>query len=188
MFEQRSKSVHFHWRWRLKNMKIKWPLIVLSIIVVLFFICFAVYSVFQKSASTELNKKESEEEQKVTSEIKLSPGKIDEENIYIVEDKLNILKSKKDAEVYIEKAFSYLLQDRYKFHDILIKKEGYSVQLFTRNDGEKDIVYLNFFILDYKADYFNTQQVVVWDGGTDFWNITYDIQKDEFYDIWINGE
>ena len=105
-------------------MKIKWPLIVLSIIVVLFFICFAVYSVFQKSASTELNKKESEEEQKVTSEIKLSPGKIDEENIYIVEDKLNILKSKKDAEVYIEKAFSYLLQDRYKFHDILIKKEG----------------------------------------------------------------
>ena len=128
-------------------MKIKWPLIVLSIIVVLFFICFAVYSVFQKSASTELNKKESEEEQKVTSEIKLSPGKIDEENIYIVEDKLNILKSKKDAEVYIEKAFSYLLQDRYKFHDILIKKEGYSVQLFTKNDGTKDIVYLNFLFL-----------------------------------------
>lgn len=60
--------------------------------------------------------------------------------------------------------------------------------MFTRNDGEKDIVYLNFFILDYKADYFNTKQVVVWDGGTDFWNITYDIQKDEFYDIWINGE
>jgi hypothetical protein len=169
-------------------MKNKSTLIVFSIIVILLFISFAVYSIFQKSANSELHKIESEEEQKLASEIKLTSGKIKEEDIYIVEDKLNILKSKKDAEVYIEKAFSYLLQDRYKFHDILIKKEGYSVQLFTRNDGEKDIVYLNFFILDYKADYFNTKQVVVWDGGTDFWNITYDIQKDEFYDIWINGE
>lgn len=163
-------------------------LIVFSIIVVLLFISFAIYSIFLKSANSELHKIESERKPEVTSAIKLTTGKIKEENIYIVEDKLNILKSKKDAEVYIEKAFSYLLQHKDEFHNILMKKEGYSVQLFTKNDGTKDIVYLNFFILDYKADYFNTKQVVVWDGGTDFWNITYDIQKDEFYDIWINGE
>ena len=121
---------------------------------------------------------------------KLNTEKIKEENIYIVEDELNILPSKKDAETYIEKVFMYLLQKNrnpYEFYyDILRKKEKYSVQLFTRKDGTKSIIYLNFFILDYKADYFNTKQVVVWDGGTDFWNITYDIQKDEFYDIWIN--
>ena len=122
---------------------------------------------------------------------KLNTEKIKEENIYIVEDELNILPSKKDAETYIEKVFMYLLQKNrnpYEFYyDILRKKEKYSVQLFTRKDGTKSIIYLNFFILDYKADYFNTKQVVVWDGGTNFWNITYDIQKDEFYDIWING-
>lgn len=118
---------------------------------------------------------------------KLNTEKIKEENIYIVEDELNILPSKKDAETYIEKVFMYLLQEN-SYYDILRKKEKYSVQLFTRKDGTKSIIYLNFFILDYKADYFNTKQVVVWDGGTDFWNITYDIQKDEFYDIWINGE
>ena len=121
---------------------------------------------------------------------KLNTEKIKEENIYIVEDELNILPSKKDAETYIEKVFMYLLQKNrnpYEFYyDILRKKEKYSVQLFTRKDGTKSIIYLNFFILDYKADYFNTKQVVVWDGGTNFWNITYDIQKDEFYDIWIN--
>ena len=116
---------------------------------------------------------------------------IKDENIYIVEDKLNILHSKTDAKIYIEKAFIYMLLhiiDNDSYHDIFNKKEKYSVQLFTRKDGTKSIIYLNFFILDYKADYFNTDQVVVWDGGTDFWNITYDIQKDEFYDIWINGE
>ena len=122
---------------------------------------------------------------------KLNTEKIKEENIYIVEDELNILPSKKDAETYIEKVFMYLLQKNKNpngfYYDILRKKEKYSVQLFTRKDGTKSIIYLNFFILDYKADYFNTKQVVVWDGGTDFWNITYDIQKDEFYDIWING-
>ena len=118
---------------------------------------------------------------------KLNTEKIKEENIYIVEDELNILPSKKDAETYIEKVFMYLLQEN-SYYDILRKKEKYSVQLFTRKDGTKSIIYLNFFILDYKADYFNTKQVVVWDGGSDFWNITYDIQKDEFYDIWINGE
>jgi hypothetical protein len=122
--------------------------------------------------------------------IKLNTGKIKEENIFIVEDELNILKSKKDAEIYIEKAFKYLLQHRNEngfYYDILHKKEDYSVQLFTRKDGTKNIIYLNFFILDYKAEPFNTNQVVVWDGGTDFWNISFDIQKDEFYDIWING-
>lgn len=121
---------------------------------------------------------------------KLNTEKIKEENIYIVEDELNILPSKKDAETYIEKVFMYLLQKNRNpygfYYDILRKKEKYSVQLFTRKDGTKSIIYLNFFILDYKADYFNTEQVVVWDGGTNFWNITYDIQKDEFYDIWIN--
>ena len=143
-------------------------LIVFSMIVVLLFISFAIYSIFLKSANSELHKIESERKPEVTSAIKLTTGKIKEENIYIVEDKLNILKSKRDAEVYIEKAFSYLLQHKAEFHNILIKKEGYSVQLFTKNDGTKDIVYLNFFILDYKADYFNTKQVVVWDGGNRF--------------------
>ena len=123
--------------------------------------------------------------------IKMFTCPIKDENIYIVEDKLNILHSKTDAKIYIEKAFIYMLLhiiDNDSYHDIFNKKEKYSVQLFTRKDGTKSIIYLNFFILDYKADYFNTDQVVVWDGGTDFWNITYDIQKDEFYDIWINGE
>ena len=116
----------------------------------------------------------------------LNTGKIQDENIYIVEDKLNILKSKKDAEVYIEKAFSYLQQNH--IYEILLKKEKYSVQLFTRTEENKNIVYLNFFILDYKEDYFYTQEVIVFDGGTSFWNIKYDIQNDNFYNIWINGE
>ena len=116
----------------------------------------------------------------------LNTGKIQDENIYIVEDKLNILKSKKDAEVYIEKAFSYLQQNH--IYEILLKKEKYSVQLFTRTEENKNIVYLNFFILDYKEDYFYTEEVIVFDGGTSFWNIKYDIQNDNFYNIWINGE
>jgi hypothetical protein len=122
--------------------------------------------------------------------IKLNSGKINEENIYIVEDELKILSSKEDAEFYIEKTFQYLLQNLNKngfYYEVLRKKENYSVQLFTRKDGTKNIVYLNFFILDYKAEYFNTTQVVVWDGGTNFWHISFDIQKENFYDIWING-
>ena len=91
----------------------------------------------------------------------LNTGKIQDENIYIVEDKLNILKSKKDAEVYIEKAFSYLQQNH--IYEILLKKEKYSVQLFTRTEENKNIVYLNFFILDYKEDYFYTEEVIVFE-------------------------
>ena len=119
----------------------------------------------------------------------LNAVKMKEENIYIVDDKLDILKSKKDAEVYIEKAFACLLQDGSDFfYDILSKKKQYSVQLFTYNEGTKNIVYLNFFIIDEKDDYLNTKELIVFDGGTNFWNIKYDIQNDNFYDIFINGE
>ena len=54
-------------------------------------------------------------------------------------------------------------------------------------DGNKKIVYLNFFILDDKEDCFSTEEVIVFDGGTDFWNISYDIEKEEFYNLWVNG-
>lgn len=121
------------------------------------------------------------------SMVELNPDYM-EENIYIVEDQLNILLSKKEAEIYIEKAFSYLLQFNDLYADILRKKMEYSVQLFTRKDGDKRIVYLNFFILQEKKDSFNTVEVVVFDGGTDFWNITYDLEKEDFCDLWINGE
>jgi len=47
---------------------------------------------------------------------------------------------------------------------------------------------LNFFIIDEKDDYLNTKELIVFDGGTNFWNIKYDIQNDNFYDIFINGE
>lgn len=72
------------------------------------------------------------------------------------------------------------------YTDILEKKDKYSVQLFSKKDGEKDVVFLNFFILDYKSDDFYTKRVVVWDGGSYFWHISYDVQKDEFFDVWIN--
>ena len=54
----------------------------------------------------------------------LNAVKIKEENIYIVEDKLDILKSKKDAEVYIEKAFACLLQDGSDFLMIYLAKRN----------------------------------------------------------------
>lgn len=116
-------------------------------------------------------------------------ARISSENIYIVEDNLNILKSKKIAKIYIEQAFAYLLQNSSGntfYTDILEKKDKYSVQLFSKKDGEKDVVFLNFFILDYKSDDFYTKRVVVWDGGSYFWHISYDVQKDEFFDVWIN--
>ena len=122
--------------------------------------------------------------------IKIFSCPIKEENIYIVEDKLDILNSKDDAKIYIKKAFIYMILhviDDDFYHDILEKKEEYSVQVFTRMDGNKKIVYLNFFILDDKEDCFSTEEVIVFDGGTDFWNISYDIEKEEFYNLWVNG-
>lgn len=120
--------------------------------------------------------------------LKINSNKIKEENIYIVEDKLNILKSKKKSEIFIEKAFSYLLEFDDFYADILRKKENYSVQLFTSKEDNKSFVYLNFFILETKEDYFYTEEVVVYDGGSDFWTIKYDLEKEEFYDLWVNGE
>lgn len=118
--------------------------------------------------------------------IELNSDKIKEENIYIVEDKLNILKSKEDANFYIEKAFIYISDFCLWNIDILRKKGSYSVQLFTRQDGDRNFIYLNFFILEEK-DYFNTNEVIVFDGGTDFWNIKFDLKKECFYDLWVNG-
>ena len=48
-------------------MKLKWSLILSSIIVILLFICFAIYSLFLEPANPKLHKIKIGEEQKLTS-------------------------------------------------------------------------------------------------------------------------
>ena len=58
------------------KMKLKWKLVLSSIIVAVFFVCFAVYSLFLKPANPKLHKIKIGEEEKLTSVYKCECEKI----------------------------------------------------------------------------------------------------------------
>jgi hypothetical protein len=55
-------------------------------------------------------------------------------------------------------------------------------------DGKK-VIYINAFRNNsYTAKNWKTTPIIVCDGGDSFWGIVYDLQKEEFFDLAVNGE
>jgi hypothetical protein len=73
--------------------------------------------------------------------------------------------------------------------EILSNLEKYCVQLTGLNVNGKEIVYMNFLPLEYLSNPRIVESMVLMlDGGSDFWQLKYDIESNTSFDFSVNGD
>ncbi len=66
--------------------------------------------------------------------------------------------------------------------------KSYTFQYQGRGERGKKFVFINAFCVNDSRWQLNKQMVLVLDGGTCFFNLKYDPEKNQFFELLINGE
>ncbi|MCB1121529.1 MAG: hypothetical protein KJT03_08270 [Verrucomicrobiae bacterium] len=79
-------------------------------------------------------------------------------------------------------------EEKKEIESILSNWSRYSCQFIPYTENGEQFILMNFFPFGFSTSYdVDKNYVVVSDGGSDFWQITYKVKKDTFEDLRING-
>lgn len=105
----------------------------------------------------------------------------------IAKDDLNILTDKKCNE-YLDILFDYIFTyDDRECISIIKKWKGYGVKISSEVINNKEVLFFDF-LYGYDKNWLSSHnELLVLDGGNNFWRIYYDLKEKKFFNLGING-
>ena len=99
--------------------------------------------------------------------------------------------SQQEVQNGLNAAYQYLLDNKEKNEkivEIISLAKQYTIQVVGINVNGKKTIYFNFFNAKIKSRYSNAEEEKrIEGGGANFWQIKYNVEKNECFDFEVNG-